>query len=137
MKRIIDEEIHKLTNHWNPIPSRLEGVTPKEIELRLFRAVADAQLKSCEAQNEKDKRAQEKALADYANGKISFERLAEEMRINFFALHRAFTHFAVTQMPAEDTPRGKDTGAGFCPLCSKPSPDGKEHKECMDYEASR
>jgi len=42
--RLTDEEISKLTIHWNPIPSRIDGISPKTIELRLFKAVAQAQL---------------------------------------------------------------------------------------------
>ena len=40
-----------------------------------------------------DKEAQEKALEDYVNNKMSFERLAEEMGINFYVLHTAFMHY--------------------------------------------
>lgn len=35
-----------------------------------------------------NKETQERVLSDYANGKISFERLAEELDINFYTLHQ-------------------------------------------------
>ena len=41
---IDDEEIIKLAAHWNPIPNRLEGITPEVIKLRLFQSVRKAQL---------------------------------------------------------------------------------------------
>jgi hypothetical protein len=39
------EEIHKITDHWNPIPSRIDGLSPKVIELRVFQFVAEAQIR--------------------------------------------------------------------------------------------
>lgn len=42
-----DKEIHSITDHWNPVPSRLDGVTPEYIKLNLFKAVTTAQLDSC------------------------------------------------------------------------------------------
>ena len=48
MKRISDEEIKKLTSHWNPLPSRLDGIKPELIKFKLFQTIAQAQLESCE-----------------------------------------------------------------------------------------
>jgi hypothetical protein len=36
----------------------------------------------------------ERTLTDYVNGKVTFERLAEELGLNFYSLHQAFLHFA-------------------------------------------
>ena len=45
-----DEEILKITSHWNPIPSRVEGIAPELIKLRLFQAIREAQLQHSQKQ---------------------------------------------------------------------------------------
>ncbi len=40
LKILSDTDIHKLTDHWNPIPSRLDGLVPETIKLKMFQAVA-------------------------------------------------------------------------------------------------
>lgn len=40
IKQLSDEAIHKLTDHWNPLPSRLDGIAPEKIKFRMFQAVA-------------------------------------------------------------------------------------------------
>ncbi len=47
---IDDEEIIKLTSHWNPIPNRLEGITPETIKLTLFQSVGQTQLQHTKKQ---------------------------------------------------------------------------------------
>lgn len=56
--------------------------TVDEIFIIRLRAVAQAQA-------EELKRESEQALSDYHDRKISFERLAERMNLNFYALHTA------------------------------------------------
>ena len=43
MPILSDEAIHKLTDHWNPVPTRIDGIAPEVIKLRLFLEIAKAQ----------------------------------------------------------------------------------------------
>lgn len=54
----------------------------------------------------------EQALEDYSDGKISFERLAEELGINFYALRKAFIHFA--KLPTKPPPVLSDEELDDC-----------------------
>lgn len=44
----------------------------------------------------------EQSLEDFADHKISFERLAEELEINFYPLHRAFLSFRKPWEPTSE-----------------------------------
>ena len=46
----------------------------------------------------KFKARQDKALEDYSEGKITMERLAELLNVNFFSLHHAFTKYYVDML---------------------------------------
>lgn len=36
-----DKEIHTYIDHWNPLPTRLDGIAPKVLEFNLFRKIAN------------------------------------------------------------------------------------------------
>lgn len=90
--------LKRITN--NPYPAEREefgGYVDIKAGRKAYEEGKAAQLEADKVQNEKDKKAREGALGDYTNGKISFERLAEEVDINFYTLRSAFMHFTNTE----------------------------------------
>ena len=80
MKRLSDEEIQKAL-YKTDSRSVAKRITTQDKER--FEAVAEAQMKADAQENEN-------ALRDYTEGKISFEKLAKRLGVNFYAIVGAF-----------------------------------------------
>ena len=57
---------------------------------------SEALKRLCQAQLNKVQQKQSEALQDFTENKISFERLAERLNINFYELHAAFEKYKGT-----------------------------------------
>ncbi|MCJ7828140.1 MAG: hypothetical protein MUP81_00170 [Dehalococcoidia bacterium] len=67
-----------------------DGVSEQDMDGFLKSDLSHSLKEVCQAQLDEVLKQQSQALQDFANNKITFERLAEEMMINFYVLHSAF-----------------------------------------------